>query len=440
MRKMKIASMLLLLAGVSVIAACSSGGNGVAESGNASSGAAATGTGSGGATKTVKMLNFKVEIKDQLAAMIKEYEQLTPGVKIALETIGGGADSAAALRTKFSSGDQPDIFLNGGYKELDLWLEHLEDLSDQPWAEHVLPFAKEPMTKDGKLYGQPLNLEGYGFIYNKDLFKQAGITELPKTFDELEAAAAKLQAAGITPFVNGYGEWWVLGNHLANIGFAYQDNPDTFIAGLDQGTATFVDNEKFQQWVKLFDLTLKYGGKNSLQVDYNTQISEFATGKAAMTQQGNWTQVSLSETNPSLNIGLLPMPINNDAEAMDKLPVGVPYSWVVYNKSKVKDEAKAFLDWMVSSDIGKRYMTEEFKHIPAFDNITANNEILGQLAADIIAYSQANRTISWNWFKFPGGEATSHYFSDAMQGYVGGQLSKEAMLKEFLTKWNDLNK
>ncbi|QTH46384.1 carbohydrate ABC transporter substrate-binding protein [Cohnella sp. LGH] len=430
--------MIALLAGVSLIAACSSGSTG---GGNASTGApsASSGVGASG-IKTIKFLNFKVEIADQLAAMIKEYEQLTPGVKIALETIGGGADSATALRTKFSSGDQPDIFLNGGYKELDLWLEHLEDLSDQPWAQHVLDFAKEPMTKDGKLYGQPLNLEGYGFIYNKDLFQQAGITELPKTIDELEAVAVKLQDAGITPFVNGYGEWWVLGNHLANIGFAYQDDPNAFIQGLDQGATAFAGNETFEQWVNLFDLTLKYGGKNSLQVDYNTQISEFATGKAAMTQQGNWTQVALSETNPDLNIGLLPMPINNDAGKMDKLPVGVPYSWVVYNKSKVKEEAKAFLDWMVSSDIGKRYMTEEFKHIPAFDNIPADSSILGQLATDIMTYSQDNRTISWNWFKFPGGEATSHYFSDAMQGYIGGQLTKDNMLKDFLTKWNELNK
>lgn len=427
MKKTGLVILMMVLACSIVLAGCGSNNEQGAE-------------GAENGQKVIKWLNFKVEIADQLAAMIKEYEALTPGVKIMLETVGGGADSAAALRAKFNSGDEPDIFLNGGYKELDLWIEHLEDLSDQPWADKLVDAAKEPMTKDGKLYGQPLNLEGYGFIYNKDLFEQAGITELPKTLEQLEAAAQKLQDAGITPFLNGYGEWWVLGNHLANIGFAYQSNPDAFIEGIDKGTETFVGNETFQQWVQLVDLTLKYGNKNPLQIDYNTQLSEFANGKAAMTQQGNWTQVNLSTANPELNIGFLPMPISNDAEAMDKLPVGVPYSWVVNKGSKVKEEAKALLDWMVSSETGQRYITEEFKHIPAFTNIKADDSILGQLAADIIRYSQDGRTISWNWFKFPAGEATSHYFSDAMQAYIGGQYTKEKMLETFLTKWKDLSK
>lgn len=387
---------------------------------------------------TIKMFQFKVEIAEQLTNMIAEYEELHPGVKIEVETVGGGADYGAALKAKFNSDDKPDIFNNGGFTDLELWVEHLEDLSDQPWVENLVDVAKEPMTKDGKLYGQALNLEGYGFIYNKDLFAQAGITDPPKTLEELEAAAIKLEAAGITPFVNGYGEWWVLGNHFINIPFAQQADTEAYIKGLNDGSETIVGNETFKQWADLFDLTLKYGNKNPLQTDYNTQVTEFATGKAAMTQQGNWTQVGISETNPDINIGFLPMPINNNAAEMDKLPVGVPNNWVIHNKSEVKEEAKAFLNWMVSSEEGQRYITEEFKFIPAFKNIEADEEVLGQLAGDIIRYSQEGKTLSWNWFKFPGGEASSNKFGDIMQGYVGDQLTKEQMLEEFQKTWDSL--
>ncbi len=389
---------------------------------------------------TIKLFQFKVEIAEQLSRMIKEYETLNPGVKIEVETVGGGADYGAALKAKFNSNDKPDIFNNGGFTDLDLWVEHLEDLSDQPWVANLLDVAKEPMTKDGKLYGQPLNLEGYGFIYNKDLFEKAGITSTPKTLQELEEAAKKLEAAGITPFVNGYGEWWVLGNHFVNLPFAHQAEPDKFITDLNSGAAKITGNEVFDQWVQLFDLTLKYGGKNPLQTDYNTQVTDFATGKAAMTQQGNWTQVAISQTNQEINIGFLPMPINNDAAAMDKLPVGVPNNWVVHKNSKVKEEAKAFLNWMVSSDEGKRYITEEFKFIPAFDNINADEKVLGQLAADIIDYSKQGKTLSWNWFKFPSGEASSNEFGNAMQAYIGGQMTKEKMLEAFQKTWESLSK
>jgi raffinose/stachyose/melibiose transport system substrate-binding protein len=304
----------------------------------------------------------------------------------------------------------------------------------------MVTVSKEPMTKAGKLYGQPLNLEGYGFIYNKDLFTQAGITELPKTLSQLDATAQKLQAKGIQPFVNGYGEWWVLGNHFVNLPFAYQPDPNAFIDGLNKGTAKITGNPVFENWVKLFDLQLKYGNKNPLQTDYKTQVTEFATGKAAMTQQGNWTQLQITQTNPNIKVGFLPMPISEDAAANDKLPVGVPNNWVINKNSPNKDEAKKFLNWMVTSDIGKKYITDEFKFIPAFTNITADEKVLGPLAADIIKYSKENKTLSWNWFKFPGGEASSKKLAATMQAYVAKQKTKDQMLEEFQKTWESLNK
>ena len=101
---------------------------------------------------TIKMFQFKVEIAEQLQLMVNEYEKET-GVKIQVETVGGGADYGAALKAKFNSGDKPDIFNNGGFSDLDLWVENLEDLSDQPWVKDLVKGTDEPMTKDGKLYG-----------------------------------------------------------------------------------------------------------------------------------------------------------------------------------------------------------------------------------------------------------------------------------------------
>ena len=61
-----------------------------------------------------------------------------PNVKIQIETVGGGADYGAALKAKFNSGDKPDIFNNGGFSDLDQWIENLEDLSDQPWVKDLV--------------------------------------------------------------------------------------------------------------------------------------------------------------------------------------------------------------------------------------------------------------------------------------------------------------
>ncbi|MCF6095351.1 extracellular solute-binding protein [Microaerobacter geothermalis] len=385
---------------------------------------------------TLNIFQFKVEIAEDLQQLAKEYEKENLNVKVNVQTVGGGADYGAALKAQFASGNEPDIFNNGGFAEAQTWLDKLEDLSDQPWVKNVYPSAKVPMTIDGKLYGQPLNLEGYGFIYNKDLFAKAGITKLPKTLDELERAAKQLDAAGITPFSVGYGEWWVLGIHLLNIPFAHQPDPDEFIQGLNNGTAKIPGNEKFEQFMDLFDLTIKYGNKNPLTTDYNTQVTQFASGQTAMMQQGNWTTNMILEINPNINMGFLPIPINNDAEAMDKLPVGVPNNWVVNKNSPNKDEAKKFLNWMVTSDVGKKYIVEKFKFIPAFDNIEAAG--LGALADDIIKYSNENKTLSWNWFKYPDGVINE--FGSIMQAYVGGQKTKAQFLDDLQSAWDNLKK
>ncbi|AGX03115.1 MULTISPECIES: ABC transporter substrate-binding protein [Bacillaceae] len=385
-------------------------------------------------TVTLNLFQFKVEIADQLQEMITEFEAEHPNIKVKLETVGGGADYGAALKAKFASGEQPDIFNNGGFKELELWKEHLADLSNEPWVEHLLPIGKVPMTDtDGKLYGMPVNLEGYGFVYNKDLFEKAGIKEPPANITELKDAAEKLKDSGTTPFSAGYGEWWVIGQHLLNIPFAQQEDPIAFIEGLYDGTEKFTDNEQFKQFKEVLDTEINFGNDNPLTTDYNTQVTQFAAGQTAMLQQGNWTENMIYEVNPDMNMGFLPIPISDDKNA-DRLPVGVPNNWVLNKNSEHLDEAKLFLEWMVSSDTGKRYLTEEFAFIPAFDNIEASG--LGDLGQSILEYSKEEKTIPWTWFRWPDG--ANKEFAASIQEYAAGKIDYDTLLERFQKTWDNL--
>lgn len=379
--------------------------------------------------KVVKVFQFKVEIADALTRLEKDYEAEFPNIDLQFETVGGGADYGAALKAKFAAGDEPDIFNNGGWNEMLVWQDKLEDLSGEPWVGDLVDATKQQITLDGKLVGMPMNTEGYGFLYNKALFQQAGITEVPNTLTGLKEAASKLQEAGITPFENGYGEWWILGIHNLNIALAKQDDPTAFIEGLMAGTETFVGNAIFEEWVDLLDTTIEFGQKNPLTTDYNTQITEFAAGGAAMTQQGNWTQVQIDGVNANLDLGILPMPINDDAALNDNVFVGVPNNWVVNKNSAVKQEAKDFLNWLVTSETGKRYIVDEFKFIPAFTNIPFTPEQLGDIAANISEYSNAGKTLPWVWAMLPDG--STQEFGASMQAYVGGKLTKEQLLESF---------
>ncbi|WP_179037739.1 ABC transporter substrate-binding protein [Paenibacillus sp. URB8-2] len=426
MLKRRLMLAILLLAAF-LVTSC--GGNEVGtEPGSAESGAEPA--------RTLKIFNFKVEMAEQLDALVRRYEEET-GIRIELDTCGGGCDYSAELKTRFNSGDKPDIFFVAGYTDLDLWQEYLEDLSDEPWVEDMLDLAKPAITKDGKIYGMPLALEGWGFIYNKDLFRRAGVDSKPVTLSGLREATRKLQAAGIVPFENGYAEWWLLGNHLVNTAFALQPDPIGFIERLNKGSAKLTGNRTMEEWINLVDTTVEYGQPSSLQTDYYSQVTSFANGKAAMMQQGGWTQLQLDKLNPDLRIGFLPIPVNDDAGSMDKLQVGVANYWAVLKNSRVKGEAKAFLRWLVSSDTGRSFIVDEAKLIPAFKSIPVDISRLGPLAADLMSYIEAGKTLPWLWQRFPGYEATTSRMASRLQAYIGGQIGRDRLLEEFQSIWEE---
>ncbi|MHA6534029.1 ABC transporter substrate-binding protein [Paenibacillus sp. BAC0078] len=417
-----------------VLAACGGNSNNKAAS-NASNGSAGN---TSGAVKTVKIFQFKTEIVEGLNELKVEFEKEHPNIKLDIQTVGGGADYAAALKTKFASGDAPDIFSNGGYAEMDLWKDKLEDLSDQPWVKDLIPMAAEPMTKDGKTYGMPMNLEGIGYVYNKDLFAKAGITETPKTITELEEAAKKLQAINVIPFGNAYQEWWLLGNQGISVAFAQQDNVDEFIKGLNGGTASIIGNPVFKDWSNLLQLTVKYGQKNPLTTDANTHLAMFANGETAMMQEGNWAQTLVDNIKPGMNIGMFPMPISDDAAKNDKMTVGIPANLVVNKDSASKEEAKTFLNWLVTSDMGKEYITKKWKFIPALKTLEVAPDVIGGLGTDVWNYVKQDKVYGLQSSKFPDG--VTQEFASVIQQLIAGKSDEAGWEKNMQAAWDKLKK
>jgi raffinose/stachyose/melibiose transport system substrate-binding protein len=373
---------------------------------------------------TIKIFQFKVEIAEALNKMAEEYEKET-GVKVDVETHGGGEDYSALLKAELAAGEEPEIFNSSGWAGFDPYVDRATDLSNEAWAKDLVEASKAQISRDGKLLGMPMNLEAYGFTYNKDLFAKAGITELPKTLDELEAAAKKLQDAGITPFALT-NEWWSMGIHTLNIALANQADPAAFIEEVKAGTKTLKDDATMKQWVRLVDIMFANGQKNALTTDYNTQVAEFAAGKYAMIQHGNWIQGMIDEVTPGMNLGMMPVPLLDTPNVF----TGVPNNWIVNSKSANVEEAKAFLNWMVTSETGKKYIATDFKFVPALSSIEPNPEAIGSIGGDFALFANANpaQVKSWNWDRFPDG--ITQQWGAAMQEYLGKQISGDELLSK----------
>lgn len=392
--------------------------------------------GNSGEKKTVKIFQYKVEIADQLMALADEYMVLHPEIDLQVESVTS-TDYNTLLKTKFASGEAPDIFNNQGFTEFALWKDKIEDLSDQSWVKDMASITTEGVSdENGHIYGLPLYLEGYNFCYNVKLFEDAGIAKLPETLEELDAVCQQLEDAGIPAIINSLGSWYNMGTFGTNVAMAHQPDVNAFIAGLNAGTENFEDNDIFNQWVDLVDVMVKHTYMDPLTTSFSDQMSRMANGEAAITLCNNGAWLSFMDINPDVEVGYFNIPINNDAAYNNVLFAGVSTYWVVNKESASKEEAKAFLDWLVTSERGQYYLVQEFGFVSGLTSIPAPEEYVGPLSAAVADAVAAGNTLGWEWSKYPAG--MTEEFGVWIQKYVSGACGRQEMLEGFTQSWQNL--
>ncbi|NLM66151.1 MAG: carbohydrate ABC transporter substrate-binding protein [Enterococcus sp.] len=433
-RMKKIGSGILTAGLLLTLAAC----------GNAAdSGGESAGKGNGDVTE-IDIFQFKVEFKDQFEALAKKYEEENEGIKINIETVGGGSDYGAALKSKFSSGNEPNIFNIGGPEDVTMWLDSLSDLSDTEAAKQALEGTLTGATKDGKVLGLPYNIEGYGVVYNKEIFAKAGIdaTQI-KTLDDLESAAKVLEdkkaELGLeAPFALAAKELWITGLHSSNA-FLNAEFDNDVMKAFESKTVEFKYGEQFKKYI---DISNQYSVQPTNSLDYSQQMEQlFSNGKVAMTQQGNWVYSTIESINPELandNIGLLPIPIDGVTEGT--IPVGVPMYWGVNPKGTEAEiqASKDFLDYLYTTEEGKQIVLEDFKFVPAYKGFDTN-KISDPLSKDVYTYYTEGKTTGWVFMGYPAGWGEQTVGAE-IQKYVAEKATWEEVVEAAQKKWAEERK
>jgi raffinose/stachyose/melibiose transport system substrate-binding protein len=371
---------------------------------------------------------------EPILTVIDEFNESYPNINVEVEVVGGGVDYGPVLASRARTNSLPDIFMISGSGDYVLYREFLDDLSDMDVVDRMLPGVAAGSYYEGELMGLPVSIEGYGYIYNKGLFEQAGIAEVPNTFGELEGAVQALQSAGITPFSSGYGTWWVMANHQFNIPFAMQDDPMAFYDGLKDGSETMVGNEHFENLQRLIDLVKSNTGTPPLTEDHRMQVSLFASEEVAMIQQGNWKEAAILDANPDIEMGLVPLAIGDDPDKNGSVPVGIPWFWVVTDYSPEKEEARTFLNWLNNESAGQEQLVTTLNSIPAYDHFEAEFE--GGISRDVLGYSAEGNTIPWIFTLWPQGY--SQNVSDTLQEYVAERITFDEALERLDKDFKDL--
>lgn len=171
-------------------------------------------------------------------------------------------------------------------------------------------------------------------------------------------------------------------------------------------------------------------------------MAEFALGQVAMVQNGNWAWGQISEVEGNMvkeeDIKFLPIYTGVEGEENQGLCVGTENFFAINSQASPEDQAAsiAFVEWLFSSDMGKKIVTEELGFITPFSTFEDNEKPADPLAKEVIRYMEdsTKTSIPWNFTSFPS-ERFKSDFGEALLEYASGSMSWEDVRQLVIDRW-----
>ena len=284
-----------------------------------------------------------------LKSLVKEYEDANPGVNVEITSLPWG-QAFEKFATMVSAGQTPDVVEmpdtwltlyanNGALESLEPYLKDWDATANL--NSRTLEFAR---AAGNEAYMLPYGFYLRALFYNKKLFKEAGVTEVPKTLEDFHEAAQKVSAL---PGKSGYClrggpgglNGWVM------FGAAAAGSNEFFTK---DGKSTF-DSEG---WVKgLTYLTDLYkdglAPKDSLNWGFNEIVAGFYSGTCAMLDQDPDALIAISSRMKAEDFGITTMPKGPSGKAFPTIGYA---GWSMFKSSEHKDEAWKLISHLESKD------------------------------------------------------------------------------------------
>lgn len=412
------------------------------------------------ADNTVYFLNFKPEIADIYKEIAQKYEA-EKGVKVKVVTAASNTYETT-LKSEIAKSDAPTIFQINGPVGYQSWAKYCKDLSDTKLYDY-LSDKDLAIKNSGGVFGIPYVVEGYGIIYNNAIMekyfalkdkavsisKAEEITSFKLLKEVVEDMTKHKQELGIdgvfaSTSMSG-GEQWRWTTHLLNMPIYYEMKDISDESAISTAyNAKTIDFKYADNFRNVFDLyinnsTTEKGLLSGKSVE--DSMSEFALGKAAMVQNGNWAWEQISKVKGNTvkadDIKYLPIYIGIDGEEKQGLCIGTE-NYLAINKNVSEQKQKAsveFLEWLFSSETGKDYAVNKLDFISPFNTFKENERPDDPLAREVIKWMEKDKTtVEWVFNSFPSQEFKDD-FGNALLEYVQGTKSFDDVKKVTVDGW-----
>ncbi|GAB6902327.1 extracellular solute-binding protein [Kineosporia succinea] len=303
---------------------------------------------------TIEAINaeFTRQTGAKVDVQIQEWDGITTRISTALST-ANTPDVLDLGNTQVAS-----FAANGGLVDLTAYKEDLA--GGRTW----LAGLEEPATVDGSLYAVPGFAGARAVVYNKKIWADAGVTEVPATYDELTAALDKVKAANTASDFSAFylpGQYWAAGMQWVwDAGGEIATNSgDTWTGGFETPEA-----QKGLNDFKAFQDAYSSKASKALHTDNPDFNQLFADEKASAILTTTGSIAKALEINPKMkseDIGTFPLP-GISGKTQPAMLGGS--DWGIAAKSDAVDLALVWTKIATSPDFQDKYVFGKDGWIP----------------------------------------------------------------------------
>ena len=401
---------------------------------------------------SVYYLNFKPEVEEVWNEVAAAYTAET-GVEVKVVTAASGTYEQV-LKSEIAKEEAPTLFQINGPVGYASWKDYCVDLSGTEFYNALSDKSLAVTGEDGGVYGVPYTIEGYGIIYNEAImekyFATAGAVvtsvdeinnyaTLKAVVEDMTAKKAELGIEGVFASTSLLpGEDWRWQTHTANLPI-YYEYQDKGVSDLAEIEFTYSDNMK-----NIMDLYLNNSCVAPALTGSKTvtdSMAEFALGKVAMVQNGNWAwgQINGVEGNTVAEEDVKFMPIYTGVagEETQGLCIGTENFFAINSQASEADQKAAidFVNWLVTSETGKDAMVNKLGNTAPFTTFTDDEKPTDPLAKSMLASMESGKTaVAWAFTTFPSQTFKDNYGA-ALLEYANGNMTWDDVKALVIEEW-----
>lgn len=261
-------------------------------------------------------LTHKTDVVDtKFQDYIKEFQKMYPNINIEYEGI---TDYANDVTTRLSTGDWGDICMIPTTVSKDDLGDYFLPMGDTDTLSQTYTML-DNFSYDGKSYGLPSMANIQGVVYNKAVFEEAGITELPKTPDEFLTALQQIKdKTDAIPLYTNFAAGWTMSAWDAYIDGCATGDTNFANEGLTKGENPFSDRGDGTGPYAVYDTLYEAVSRGLTEDDPTTTDWEGSKGmmnkgEIAVMVLGSWALPQIQQAGENADdIGYMPFPISVD--------------------------------------------------------------------------------------------------------------------------------